>query len=93
LRLYFQTGSVVGRSYTQDGEFNNARVPITQLTSNSGASKMQMLIANYNHYLGLTMFSASFHCRIILVPITITPSYHTSILLVTFSNFPSSIIS
>ena len=39
----FQTGSVVGRSYTQDGEFNNARVPIQQLTSNSGASKMQML--------------------------------------------------
>jgi len=53
LRLYFQTGSVVGRSYTQDGEFNNARVPITQLTSNSGASKMQMLIANYNHYLDM----------------------------------------
>ena len=53
LRLYFQTGSVVGRSFTQDGEFNNARVPITQLTSNSGASKMQMLIQNYNHYLDM----------------------------------------
>lgn len=53
LRLYFQTGSVVGRSYTGDGEFNNARVPITQLTSNSGASKTQMLIANYNHYLDM----------------------------------------
>ena len=53
LRLYFQTGSVVGRSFTQDGEYNNARVPITQLTANSGASKMQMLIANYNHYLDM----------------------------------------
>lgn len=53
LRLYFQTGSVIGRSYTQDGEFNNARVPIQQLTSNSGASKAQMLIANYNHYLDM----------------------------------------
>lgn len=53
LRLYFQTGSVVGRSYTQDGEFNNAKVPISQLTSNSGASKMQMLIGNYNHYLNM----------------------------------------
>lgn len=53
LRLYFQTGSVVGRSYTQDGEFNNARVPISQLTSNSGASKMNMLIGNYNHYLNM----------------------------------------
>ena len=51
LRLYFQTGSVIGRSYTQDGEFNNARVPITQLTSSSGAGKTQMLLANYNHYL------------------------------------------
>ena len=53
LRLYFQTGSVVGRSYTQDGEFNNARVPIQQLTANSGAGKLQMLIANYNHYLDM----------------------------------------
>ena len=53
LRLYFQTGSVIGRSYTQDGEFNNARVPITQLTSNSGAGKTQMLIANYNHYMDM----------------------------------------
>jgi hypothetical protein len=53
LRLYFQTGSVIGRSYTQDGEFNNAKVPIQQLTANSGSSKMQMLIANYNHYLDM----------------------------------------
>jgi len=53
LRLYFQTGSVVGRSYTQDGEYNNAKVPITQLTSNSGAAKTQMLIGNYNHYLDM----------------------------------------
>jgi len=51
LNLYFQTGSVVGRSYTQDGEFNNARVPITQLNASSGSSKAQMLIYNYNHYL------------------------------------------
>jgi hypothetical protein len=53
LRLYFQTGSVIGRSYTQDGEYNNAKVPITQLTSNSGAAKTQMLIGNYNHYLDM----------------------------------------
>ena len=51
LRLYFQTGSVVGRSYTQDGEFNNARVPIQQLNTSSGQSKMAALIGNYNHYL------------------------------------------
>jgi hypothetical protein len=53
LRLYFQTGSVIGRSYTQDGEFNNARVPITELNSSSGASKAQMLISNYNHYMDM----------------------------------------
>jgi len=51
LRLYFQTGSVIGRSYTQDGDFNNARVPIQELNSNSGAGKSQMLISNFNHYL------------------------------------------
>jgi len=53
LRLYFQTGSVIGRSFTQDGDFNNARVPITQLTSNSGAAKTQMLITNMNHYIDM----------------------------------------
>jgi hypothetical protein len=51
LRLYFQTGSVIGRSYTQDGEFNNGRVPIQAIAGNSGASKLQTLIANYNHYM------------------------------------------
>ena len=49
LRLYFQTGSVIGRSYTQDGDYNQGKVPIKELTSNSGASKTQMLITNYNH--------------------------------------------
>ena len=53
LRLYFQTGSVIGRSYTQDGDFNQGRVPIKELNSNSGAAKTQMLITNYNHYLDM----------------------------------------
>ena len=53
LRLYFQTGSVIGRSYTGDGEYNQARIPITQLNSNSGAGKTQMLIGNYNHYMDM----------------------------------------
>ena len=44
LRLYFQTGSVIGRSYTQEGDYNQGKVPIQQLTSNSGASKAQMLM-------------------------------------------------
>ena len=51
LRLYFQTGSVIGRSFTQDGDFNNARVPIQPITGHSGGQKMSALINNYNHYL------------------------------------------
>ena len=51
LRLYFQTGSVIGRSYTQDGDFNNARVPIQELNSNSGQAKIASLIGSYNHYM------------------------------------------
>jgi hypothetical protein len=53
LKMYFQTGSVIGRSYTQDGEFNNARIPIQELNSNSGQSKMSALIGSYNHYLNM----------------------------------------
>jgi hypothetical protein len=53
LKMYFLTGSVIGRSFREDGEFNNAKIPIQELNSNSGASKTQMLIANYNHYLDM----------------------------------------
>ena len=53
LRLYFQTGSVVGRSYTQEGEYNQGKIPIQQLTSNSGANKTQMLITNMNNYINM----------------------------------------
>lgn len=53
LRMYFQTGSVVGRSYTQDGEFNNARVPIQPITGHSSQGKLQALLGNYNYYLDM----------------------------------------
>lgn len=53
LNLYFQTGSIVGRSYTGDGEFNNARVPIQELSTNSGQSKMSALIGVYNYNLNM----------------------------------------
>ena len=53
LKLYFQTGSVIGRSYTQDGEFNNAKIPIQELGTNSGQGKMSSLIGTYNHYLNM----------------------------------------
>jgi len=51
LRLFFQTGSVIGRSYTQEGEYNQGRIPIQQLTSSSASGKAQMLVQNMNHYL------------------------------------------
>ena len=53
LRLYFQTGSVIGRSYTGDGDFNQARVPVQPLTGTTGQSKMAALINNYNHYVDM----------------------------------------
>lgn len=53
LRLYFQTGSVIGRSFTQDGDYNNAKIPVQELNTNTGAGKMQVLVSNYNHYLNM----------------------------------------
>ena len=53
LRMYFQTGSVIGRSYTQDGEFNNARVPIQELNHSAAQGKISSLIAAYNQYMGM----------------------------------------
>jgi len=51
LNMYFQTGSVIGRSYTSDGDMNPGKVPIQEITSGSGGNKMQALIGNYNYYL------------------------------------------
>jgi hypothetical protein len=51
LNMFFQTGSVIGRSFTQDGDLNPGKVPIQEITSGSGGSKMQALIGNYNYYL------------------------------------------
>ena len=51
LSMYFQTGSVLGRSMTQDGEMNRGKVPIQELTSSSGGAKIQSLIQTYQYYL------------------------------------------
>ena len=51
LNMYFQTGSIVGRSLTQDGELNHGKVPIQELNSSSGGSKIQSLIQTYQYYL------------------------------------------
>ena len=51
LNMFFQTGSVIGRSFTQDGDINPGKVPIQEITSGSGGNKMQALIGTYNYYL------------------------------------------
>lgn len=51
LNMYFQTGSVIGRSMTQDGDFNNGRVPVQELQSSGGNAKIASLINSYNYYL------------------------------------------
>jgi hypothetical protein len=51
LNMYFQTGSIIGRSLTQDGSQNAARVPIQELSSSSGQAKMAALIQTYQYYL------------------------------------------
>jgi hypothetical protein len=51
LNMYFQTGSIVGRSMTQEGGMNPGKVPIQELTSSSGQAKMAALIQTYQYYL------------------------------------------
>ena len=53
LNLYFQTGSVIGRSLTEEGEFNNGKVPIQELTSSGANAKISSLINMYNYNLNL----------------------------------------
>ena len=51
LNMYFQTGSIVGRSLTQDGDLNRGKVPIQELQTGSGGAKIQSLIQTYQYYL------------------------------------------
>jgi hypothetical protein len=53
LNLYFQTGSVIGRSYTEEGEFNHGKIPIQELTSSGANSKISSLINMYNYNLNM----------------------------------------
>ena len=51
LNMYFQTGSIVGRSLTQEGGMNAGKIPIQELSSSSGQAKIQSLIGTYQYYL------------------------------------------
>jgi hypothetical protein len=49
--MFFQTGSVIGRSFTSEGDMNPGKVPIQEIQSSNGGAKMQSLIGTYNYYL------------------------------------------
>jgi hypothetical protein len=51
LNMYFQTGSIVGRSLTQDGDPNRGKVPIQELQTSASNAKIQSLIQTYQYYL------------------------------------------
>tara|TARA_R110002153_G_C13251197_1_gene491614 strand:+ start:1 stop:1020 length:1020 start_codon:yes stop_codon:yes gene_type:complete len=49
--MFFQTGSVIGRSFTSEGDQNPGKIPIQQIANGAGGQKMQSLIQTYNYYL------------------------------------------
>jgi hypothetical protein len=51
LNMFFQTGSVIGRSFTSEGDMNPGKVPIQEIQSSSGGNKLQSLIGTYNYYM------------------------------------------
>lgn len=51
LNMFFQTGSVIGRSFTQEGDMNPGKVPIQEITTGAGGGKLSALINTYNYYL------------------------------------------
>jgi len=51
LNMFFQTGSVIGRSFTSEGDPNPGKVPIQQINNGVNGGKLQSLIATYNYYL------------------------------------------
>jgi hypothetical protein len=51
LNMFFQTGSVIGRSFTSEGDINPGKVPIQEIQSGNGGAKLQSLIGTYNYYL------------------------------------------
>ena len=51
LNMFFQTGSIIGRSLTMDGDPNPGKVPIQEIQSGNGGGKLQSLIQTYNYYL------------------------------------------
>jgi len=53
LNLFFQTGTVIGRSTNEEGEFNHGKIPVQELTSSGANNKISTLINMYNHNLNV----------------------------------------
>ncbi len=51
LNMFFQTGSIIGRSMTSEGDMNPGKIPIQEIQSGAGGAKLQSLIQTYNYYL------------------------------------------
>ena len=51
LNMYFQTGSILGRSMTTEGDPNPGRIPIQELVKSDGGNKVNSLINTYQYYL------------------------------------------
>jgi len=51
LNMFFQTGSIIGRSFTSEGDMNPGRVPIQEISNNAGTNKLSALISTYNYYM------------------------------------------
>tara|TARA_R100000700_G_scaffold1318_1_gene3345 strand:+ start:3092 stop:5512 length:2421 start_codon:yes stop_codon:yes gene_type:complete len=51
LNMFFQTGSIIGRSFTSDGDMNPGKVPIQEISNSAGTNKLAALISTYNYYM------------------------------------------
>ena len=51
LNMFFQTGSIIGRSFTSEGDMNPGKVPIQEISNNAGTNKLSALISTYNYYM------------------------------------------
>ena len=51
LNMFFQTGSIIGRSFTSDGDMNPGKVPIQEINNSAGTNKLAALISTYNYYM------------------------------------------
>ncbi len=50
LDMFFQTGSIIGRSYTSGGEYNQAKIPVVELNTAGNLQKLNALRVERDSY-------------------------------------------